>query len=96
MKRAGLIYIMIISILLFYLVFGHNGLLKYKEMIRIQEEYQNLISEMDERIVFLNRELELLKKDNAYMDYVIRRELGVQKPDEDQYITSDNAAISSK
>ena len=94
--KITVVYTIIIVFLLLYLVFGHNGLLKYNEMLRIQKEYQKLIQEMDEKIAFLNRELELLKNDSSYMDYVIRRELGLQKFDEDQYIIPDNAALPSK
>jgi cell division protein FtsB len=78
-----------------YLIFGHNGVLKYAEMKDIQREYEEEIAIMDERISYLQRELELLKQDNAYMDYVIRRELGLQKPDEDQYILPEDAEIPS-
>ena len=94
--KATLIYVIIIAFLLFYLIFGHNGLLKYNEILQIQGEYQKQIREMDEKIALLDRELEFLKKDNAYMEYVIRRELGLQKPDEDQYIIPDNATVPSK
>ncbi len=94
--KITLVYVVIIAFLLFYLVFGHNGVLKYNEMVRIQKEYQRQIHEMDEQIAFLDRELELLKKDNAYLEYVIRRELGLQKPDEDQYIIPDNATVPGK
>lgn len=93
MKLAA-VYIAVIASLAAYLVFGHNGILKYKEMVRVKGQYESQIKAMDERIEFLERELRLMKDSNAYMEYVIRRELGLQKSDEDQYIY-DNAAIPS-
>ena len=94
--KTSMIYIITILFLFFYLVFGHNGWLKYNEMLRIQEDYRKLINEMDEKIAYLERELELMKNDKTYMDYVIRRELGLQKFDEDQYIIPDNATVPGK
>jgi cell division protein FtsB len=87
------IYAVIVVLLLFYLIFGHNGVVKYNEMIAVQQNYEEEIKKLDERIAYMQRELELMKQDNAYLDYVIRRELGLQKADEDQYILTDNATL---
>jgi cell division protein FtsB len=91
--KTLIIYTVIVVILLFYLIFGHNGIVKYNEMVAVQKSYEAEIQKLDERIAYLQRELELIKQDNAYLDYVIKRELGLQKSDEDQYILIDNATI---
>ncbi|MDR2869479.1 MAG: septum formation initiator family protein [Deferribacteraceae bacterium] len=90
------VYLAIIAGLCFYLVFGHNGLLKYNEMVQVQRVYEAQVVTMEEKIDYLERELDLMNKNNDYLEYVIRRELGLQKPDEDQYILTDNATISSQ
>jgi cell division protein FtsB len=78
------------------MIFGHNGLLKYKEMLHIQKEYQQMIENMEEKIVFLEWELDLMKNNKDYMDYLIRRDTILQMPGEDQYIIRDNATVPSK
>jgi cell division protein FtsB len=91
--KTLVVYSVIIVLLLLYLIFGHNGVVKYNEMLAVQKSYEAEIQKLDERIAYMQRELELIKQDNAYLDYVIRRELGLQKSDEDQYILTDNATI---
>ena len=91
--RITLVYAVITGILLFYLIFGHNGLIKYNEMLAVQKSYEEEIRRMDENIAYMQRELDLMKKDNEYLEFVIRRELGLQKPDEEQYILQDNATV---
>ena len=88
--KISIIYAVVLASMVFYFIFGHNGLLKYVEMKEIHKEYEEQIRMMNDRIMFLYRELELLKRDDLYMEYVIRRELGLQKPDEEQYIIIDN------
>ncbi|MDR2400696.1 MAG: septum formation initiator family protein [Deferribacteraceae bacterium] len=89
--KTLIIYTVIVVLLLFYLIFGHNGIVKYNEMLSVQRSYESEIQKLDEKIAYLQRELELIKQDNAYLEYVIKRELGLQKSDEDQYILVDNA-----
>ncbi|MDR2105658.1 MAG: septum formation initiator family protein [Deferribacteraceae bacterium] len=91
--KTLIIYTVIVVILLFYLIFGHNGVVKYNEMLSVQNSYENELKKLDEKVAYLQRELELIKQDNAYLDYVIKRELGLQKSDEDQYLLLDHATI---
>ncbi len=91
--KLTMVYLVVGVLLLFYLIFGHNGFIKYHEMSAVQKSYEEELSRMDERIAYMQRELDLIKKDNAYLEYVIRRELGLQKPDEDQYIVTDNESV---
>ncbi|MDR2884679.1 MAG: septum formation initiator family protein [Deferribacteraceae bacterium] len=94
--KITIFYAVGLSLMVLYLIFGYNGVLKYGEMKEIQKEYEAQIQLMDERILYLQRELDLLKTDNEYLDYVIRRELGLQMPDEDQYILPDDAKVPSR
>lgn len=69
-----------------YLVFGQNGLMKYKEMKSIRQSYEVQINEMEKRLQQLELELELAKKDKEFLENKIRRDLGMQKNGEDLYI----------
>ena len=46
---------------------------------------------MEKEIEEKERELELAKKNNEYLEGIIRRELGLQKKGEDVYIIEDNS-----
>ena len=94
--KLTVVYVAIIAMLVYFVVFGHNGLLKYAELVKLETQYQEQLRIMDAEIVRLKRELELLKTDKNYLDYVIRRDLGLQKADEDQYIIMDNAAVQGQ
>lgn len=84
--KYNIIFAFVIAAMGLYIVFGHNGVLKYRDMVAIRESYELKISEMDEKINKLQRELELAKKDKAYLENIIRRDLGLQKEGEDLYI----------
>lgn len=84
--KYNIIFAFVIAAMGLYIVFGHNGVLKYRDMVVIRESYELKISEMDEKINKLQRELELAKKDKAYLENIIRRDLGLQKEGEDLYI----------
>ena len=94
--KLAVIYVAVIAMLVYFVVFGHNGLIKYSELVQLEAQYQEQLRFMDEEIVRLKRELDLLKTDKNYLDYVIRRDLGLQKADEDQYIITENAAIQGQ
>ena len=79
--RYAVIFTIIIGVIVFYIVFGHNGVLKYIELV---------IRQMEKEIAEKERELDLAKKNNEYLEGIIRRELGLQKNGEDVYIIEDN------
>ncbi len=86
------IILLIVTILIaLYLVFGHNGILKYKEMVDIRVKYETKIEELEDRLQVLEGELEDAQTDRTYLESVIRRELGLVKNDEDLYVIMDNA-----
>lgn len=73
-----------------YLVFGHNGILKYNELISIRDSYEVKINDMSRKIENMQKELDSAKKDKEYLENKIRSELGMMKPNEDLYIIKDN------
>lgn len=84
--KYNIIFACIIAAMALYIVFGHNGVLKYREMVLIRAKYEDKIKEMDEKLERLKTELELAKKDKEYLENLIRRDLGLQKEGEDLYI----------
>ncbi|MGE4497172.1 MAG: septum formation initiator family protein [Deferribacterales bacterium] len=84
--KAGLIYFALIAGLVLYLFFGHNGVLKYRELVGLKNTYEAQIMEMDSKIRSLQKELEAIKKDKEYLELLIRKELNMRSPDEDIYI----------
>jgi cell division protein FtsB len=91
--KTGLIYLALITGLVLYLFFGHNGVLKYRELVGLKNTYESQLGEMDSRIKVLQRELELIKKDKEYLELLIRKELNMRLPNEDLYIIDKNAKI---
>lgn len=84
--KYNIVLAFVIAAMGLYIVFGHNGVLKYREMVAIRESYESKIRGMDEKVEKLRRELELAKKDNEYLENIIRRDLGLQKEGEDLYL----------
>ena len=91
-----LIFFLILSVtgLVLYMLFGHNGILKYNELVQIKKDYEIRISAMDDKLQKLRNELELVKKDRAYLEMLIKKELNMRKPGEDIYIIN-NGKIHS-
>ncbi len=89
--KYAIIFTIIISAMIFYIVLGHNGLLKYNELVNIRQSIEERIRQTDKEIAEKERELELAKKNNEYLEGIIRRELGLQKKGEDVYIIEDNS-----
>ena len=89
--RYAVIFTIIIGVIVFYIVFGHNGVLKYIELVNVRQTNEERIRQMEKEIEEKERELELAKKNNEYLDGIIRRELGLQKKGEDVYIIEDNS-----
>lgn len=84
--KYTIIFTIVIALMAIYLVFGQNGLMKYKEMKSIRQSYEVQINEMEKRLQQLELELELAKKDKEFLENKIRRDLGMQKNGEDLYI----------
>ena len=89
--KSTIAYVIIIIALILYLFFGHNGLLKYHELVRIKNSYQVQLKQMDRKINELQRELKMIKKDKEYLEMLIKKELNMSRPGEDIYILEDNS-----
>jgi cell division protein FtsB len=92
--KGVIVYLVLFTGLVLYLLFGHNGLTKYRDLIELKNAYEAQIGEMDDKINKLQKELELIKKDKEYLELLIRKELNMRSPDEDLYIL-DNEKIHS-
>jgi cell division protein FtsB len=82
--------------LVFYFVFGSNGLLKYNELLDIKVSYEQQINELEIKISELEKRIELLKKDKEYLETEIKKELNMAKPNEDLYIIIDEQTDSNR
>ncbi|MBZ4643546.1 MAG: septum formation initiator family protein [Deferribacteraceae bacterium] len=94
--KGNIIYIAIIILLVFYFVFGSNGLLKYNELLDIKVSYEQQINELEIKISELEKRIELLKKDKEYLETEIKKELNMAKPNEDLYIIIDEQTDSNR
>jgi len=94
--KTTFVYIVVIVSLVFYLFFGHNGVVKYRELLKVKKDYEKQVLAMEEKIKDLNRELELVKKDKEYLEYLIRKELSLRKPNEDLYIIEKDGKLHSQ
>ncbi len=88
--RYIIIFALIISGIVLYIIFGHNGVIKYNELVKVRQSYEKRLIEMEKEIEEKKRELELATKNQEYLEGIIRRELGLQKKGEDAYIIIDN------
>lgn len=84
--KLNIVLIVIIGILTFFIIFGHNGLLKYQELSKIRQKYEDKISDTNAKVKELNDELKQVKKDKSYLEMLIKKDLNMKKADEDEYI----------
>ncbi len=43
--RYAIIFTVIICAIVFYIIFGHNGMLKYNELVTVRQSYEERLSE---------------------------------------------------
>ncbi|PLX66361.1 MAG: cell division protein FtsB [Denitrovibrio sp.] len=84
--KLNIFFIAIIVGLAAYMVFGHNGLIKYRELVRIKNNYQLQLETTEEKVENLETELNQVSKNVEYLEMMIKKELSLQKPEEDLYI----------
>lgn len=84
--KTNIVFIIIIGVLIFYMVFGHNGILKYRELAAIRASYEKRIEETDKKVKVLTDELNLVRKDKDYLEMLIKKDLNMKQQDEDLYI----------
>jgi cell division protein FtsB len=84
--KLNIAFIAIIIGLVLYMFFGHNGLLKYQELVKIKNNYERQIMKTEKKVKDLKNELRLVRKDVEYLEMLIKKELSLKKEDEDLYI----------
>lgn len=94
--RYAVIFTIVIAVIVFYIVFGHKGVMEYIELVKVRQANEERIRQMEKEIAEKERELELAKKNREYLEGIIRRELGLQKNGEDVYIIEDNSSLQSE
>jgi len=84
--KLNILFLVIIAVLAGYMVFGHNGLLKYKELVRIRNNYELQLNVTEGKVKSLEKELKQVKENTEYLEMMIKKELSLKKDDEDLYI----------
>lgn len=88
--RSVLIAILLFNgLLLFQLIWGHNGLLRYLELRGTQDRLQRQVTAVQKENVRLSREIRLLKESPAYLEKVIRSEMHYVQPGEVVYLSEE-------
>ncbi len=87
--KHNILYFGLAAALLLYLFFGNRGIVEYHNLLKIRNRYQQKVDNLTESIESLERELMLIKRDEEYLETLIRRELNMKKPEEDLYILKD-------
>ncbi len=86
-KRFFLLAIgVVLAIIIVFTIIGENGLV---DVIRLSKERERIVLKkkaLEEENRELVRKIELLKRDNRYIEEVARRELGMIGKDEMLYI----------
>lgn len=89
MRYAIVLTLLILGIVL-YIFFGNMGFFKYRELVNIRKEYEKRLADLEAEVERMENELALSKRNNEFLENIIRRELGLQKKDEDMYIILDD------
>ena len=84
--KLNIFFLAVIAGLAAYMIFGHNGLLKYRELVRIKNNYELQLHTTEKKVTNLETELDQVRKNVEYLEMMIKKELSLQKPDEDLYI----------
>ena len=85
-KRRNVIFFTVSCLaflyMLFALLFGNMGYLKYKSLTTAKNRLDTEISALDKGNKSLSSYVDSLKKDNFYIEKYAREEYGLAKPDE--------------
>jgi cell division protein FtsB len=81
---AGLL--LLNAFLVFQLVWGSNGLLRYFELKAMRGRLQTQVEQVRQENVRLSREIRLLKNSPEYIEKVIRSEMHYVQPGEIVYL----------
>ena len=85
MKRRFTILWVIVGLLILFAFLYLPGLSRYQELRQEEERLSKELVDLDQKIQKLHEEKELLRHDQAYLEKVIREELGLVRPGEMVY-----------
>ena len=85
MKRRFTVLWIIVGLLILFAFLYLPGLSRYQELRQEEERLSKDLVDINQKIKQLNEEKELLQKDQAYLEKVIREELGLVRPGEMVY-----------
>ena len=85
MKRRFTILWVLVGLLLLFAFLYLPGLSRFQELRLEEERLSKELGELDQKIRALREEKELLQHDQAYLEKVIREELGLVRPGEMVY-----------
>ena len=85
MKRRFVFFWIGLALLILFILFYLPGLSRVQELRLEEDRLAKELTEMDKEIQALKEEKNLLEKDHAYLEKVIREELGLVRPGEMVY-----------
>ena len=85
MKRRFTVLWIIVGVLILFAFLYLPGLSRYQELRQEEERLSKELADLNQKILKLNEEKQLLQKDQAYLEKVIREELGLVRPGEMVY-----------
>lgn len=85
MKRRFILLWIGIALLVLFIFFYLPGISRVQELRLEEERLSKELADLDREIEALKEEKDLLKKDQAYLEKVIREELGLVRPGETVY-----------
>ena len=85
MKRRFVVLWIIVGLLVLFAFLYLPGLSRYQELRQEEERISKELAELNHEITKLQEEKGLLQKDQAYLEKVVREELGLVRPGEMVY-----------
>jgi cell division protein FtsB len=86
MKKRKLIFVTFFVLCFIYLtislLFGDNGLFRYRELTRTKENLRQQLVEINEQNEQIKTQIKLFKEDPFYREKFAREEFGLARPDE--------------
>lgn len=82
MKVYIFLLLLILAGLVYSFLFGNMGYLKYRELKKNEQRLTNEINFIVQQNESLKREIDLLKRDQSYLEKYAREKFGLVKPGE--------------
>ncbi len=96
-RRVALIVLVGICDLALFgkMMWGHGGIIEYRELKREYSRIQTRIAELDAENMALSREIRLLQTDNKYTEKMVRQKLRYLRDNEIVYLFPDTTGAQS-